>query len=85
MLIECDACAVQGLACQDCVVSVMLGPPASAERPVVDLDGAEQAAIAVLASSGLVPPLRLLPLASPSPTTTAGGSGRTTRRHRAAG
>jgi len=60
MIIDCDACAVRGPACSDCVVSVLLSPrPASHE---VELDGAEQAAIAVLAGSGLVPPLRLLPL-----------------------
>ncbi|WP_407343844.1 hypothetical protein [Pengzhenrongella phosphoraccumulans] len=36
---------------------------APAERPVsaVELDDAERAALAVLASSGLVPPLRLVP------------------------
>jgi hypothetical protein len=62
MLIDCDSCAVRDLACGDCVVSVLLGaPPATGEQPVeVDLDAAERAAIAVLAGSGLVPPLRLL-------------------------
>jgi hypothetical protein len=54
MLIDCDTCRVRDLACGDCVVTVLLG---SAR---VDLDGEEQAAIAVLASSGLVPPLRLV-------------------------
>lgn len=54
MLIDCDSCRVRGPACGDCVVSVLLGPPGA------DLDGEEQAAIAVLASSGLVPPLRLV-------------------------
>lgn len=64
MIIDCDACAVRDLACGDCVVTVLLGPPAAeAPSPVrhpVDLDGREQAAIAVLAESGLVPPLRLV-------------------------
>jgi hypothetical protein len=63
MLIECDTCAVRGAACQDCVVSVLLGAPATGAGEGAALDGAEQAAIAVLAGSGLVPPLRLLPLA----------------------
>jgi hypothetical protein len=57
MIIDCDACAVRGPACGDCVVSVLLGTPSTTK-------GAEQAAIAVLAGSGLVPPLRLLPLAA---------------------
>ncbi len=56
MLIDCDSCAVRGLACGDCVVTVLLGvPPAG-----VELDAAEQAAISVLADQGLVPPLRLV-------------------------
>ncbi len=67
MLIDCDACAVRGPACRDCVVSVLLGAPSA--RPGrgshtpgtgIDLDPDEQAAIAVLAGSGLVPPLRLV-------------------------
>lgn len=61
MIIDCDACAVRGPACTDCVVSVLLGAPSRGGREV-ELDVAEQAAIAVLAGSGLVPPLRLLPL-----------------------
>jgi len=58
MLIDCDTCAVRGPACGDCVVTVLLGAPPAG----VELDGAEQAAIAVLAGSGLVPPLRLVPV-----------------------
>jgi hypothetical protein len=60
MLIECDTCAVRGPACQDCVVSVLLGAPAAGSGDFAELDGDERAAIAVLAGSGLVPPLRLL-------------------------
>ena len=60
MLIDCDACAARGIGCQNCVVTVILGAPPAAEVPDrVDLDPAERAAIAVLAGSGLVPPLRL--------------------------
>ncbi len=75
MLIDCDTCAVRGPACGDCVVTVLLGgPPAEGLRPgsgavgaagpplPVDLDGAERAALAVLAGCGLVPPLRLVPV-----------------------
>jgi hypothetical protein len=69
MLIDCDTCAARGPACGDCVVTVLLGaPPAhrfQSEEPGIDLDGREQAAIAVLAGSGLIPPLRLV--AAPPP------------------
>jgi hypothetical protein len=62
MLIDCDACTARGPACGDCLVAVLLRtvPPAG-DTGGVELDGAEQAAIAVLAGSGLVPPLRLVP------------------------
>ncbi len=55
MLIDCDSCEVRGLACGDCVVTVLLGRAPEG----VELDQDEQAAIGVLASTGLVPPLRL--------------------------
>lgn len=52
MIIDCDTCEVRGLACDDCVVGVLLG-----DQPILD---AEQCrAVAVLSESGLVPPLRL--------------------------
>jgi hypothetical protein len=57
VIIDCDSCEVRGLACGDCVVSALLGGPPG------ELDDGERAAIAALAGSGLVPPLRLvLPL-----------------------
>jgi len=65
MLIDCETCAVRGPACGDCVVTVLLGAPPAVAGDGVELDGAEQAAIAVLAGSGLVPPLRLLPEGEP--------------------
>ena len=58
MLVDCDTCVVRGPACSDCVVTVLLGMPAPA-RPV-ELDEGERSALHVLASSGLVPPLRLV-------------------------
>ena len=70
MLIDCDTCAVRGSACGDCVVTVLLAAAAPVGRPSaepVELDAAEQAAIAVLAGSGLVPPLRLVPGAGGQP------------------
>lgn len=66
MLIDCDTCQVRGIGCGDCVVSVLLGAPPSG----VELDADEQAALRVLAGSGLVPPLRLVPPA-PAPTRAA--------------
>lgn len=59
--IDCDTCEVRGLACHDCVVTVLLGPP-----PELAFDDDEQRALNVLADSGLVPPLRMVtPVAGP--------------------
>lgn len=55
--VDCDGCAMRGIACGDCVITVLLGAPPGG----VDLDPTEQAALAALAGSGLVPPLRLVP------------------------
>lgn len=70
MVIDCDSCQMAGLACQDCVVSVLLGMPAVPRRPgepdpeavgpnVVHLDDEHAQAIEALAAGGMVPPLRL--------------------------
>jgi hypothetical protein len=53
VIVDCDRCEVRGLACDDCVVNVLLGPP----RPL-DVGDDERRAVDVLATSGLVPPLR---------------------------
>ena len=53
--IDCDTCAVRGLHCHDCVVTVLLGPP-----PELELDDDQTDALAVLADEGLVPPLRMV-------------------------
>jgi hypothetical protein len=58
VLIDCDACAMRGPGCQDCVVSVVLGMPP--EQTSLRIDDEELAALDVLAQSGLVPPLRLV-------------------------
>ncbi len=63
MLIDCDGCAVRDLACADCVVTVLLGGPPGA----VDVDDEERRALDVLADSGLVPRLRLVPVGLPDP------------------
>ena len=55
--VDCKTCVARGPACQDCVITVLLG----ASGQGVDLDPAEQAALSALADSGLVPPLRLIP------------------------
>jgi len=57
MHIDCDTCAVKGLACSSCVVTVLLGSTPDG----VEWDETERAALGVLADSGLVPPLRLVP------------------------
>ena len=75
VIIDCDTCAARGPACGDCVVTVLLGPPEwMLESPGgPTLLPAETAALAVLADSGLVPPLRLVP---PVAADTPGGEGR---------
>ena len=57
MLIDCDSCAVRDLQCGDCVMTVLLGGPPGA----VEVDEGERQALDVLADSGLVPRLRLVP------------------------
>lgn len=69
--IDCDQCAVRGLACSDCIVSALLGVP----DDELTFDDAEQAAIGALAASGMVPPLRLVP----KPATAADPQGRRER------
>ena len=75
VIIDCDTCAARGPACGDCVVTVLLGTPEwMLEAPGgPTLLPAETAALAVLADSGLVPPLRLVP---PSSADTPSGEGR---------
>ena len=56
MLVDCDRCAVRGGACQDCVITVLLGAPPDG----VELDGAQRRALDTLAEVGLVPRLQLV-------------------------
>ena len=69
--VDCNECIVRGLECSDCVISVLLGVPdvgatagvAEQHAPrtaSVELAADEQQALAALADSGLVPPLRLV-------------------------
>lgn len=63
MLIDCDGCVMRDLACADCVVTVVLGAPPGG----LEMDGESRRALDVLADSGLVPRLRLVPLTVPGP------------------
>ena len=56
IVVDCDGCVARGLACDDCVVAVLLGPPRSRR----ELDAEEVSALDALAGAGLVPPLRLV-------------------------
>ena len=83
MLIDCDSCAVRDLQCGDCVVSVLLGgPPGEAERHegLVEVDDGARQALAVLADSGLVPHLRLVPTAPPAAVLDAAAEEQRSRR-----
>ena len=76
MHIDCDHCAVRGPACGGCVVTVLLGSTPDG----VEWDETERAALGVLADSGLVPPLRLVP-ASQASENVQSGDGRGCSTH----
>lgn len=59
MIIDCDKCAIRGVGCSDCVVSVLLNAPGT-----VELTDPELKAINALGDAGLVPRLRLVPIGS---------------------
>lgn len=61
MLIDCEGCAMRDLACGECVVSVLLQDGSS----TTEVDDGARRALDVLADSGLVPRLRLVPLGPP--------------------
>jgi hypothetical protein len=57
MIINCDSCVMREIACGDCVVSVLLNiKPAPGKN--AELTNKDKAAINLLATAGLVPPLR---------------------------
>ena len=58
MIIDCDDCALRDLACGECVVTALLGPPEA-------VDDLGWQALDALADGGLVPRLRLVPLGLP--------------------
>jgi hypothetical protein len=55
MLIDCDRCEMRDIACADCVITALLGPP----RPRAEIGEAERRALRVLADARLVSPLRM--------------------------
>ena len=57
MVIDCGRCAVRGLGCGECVVSVVFG----AAPEGVELDDDVHRALGVLAAGGLVPHLQVVP------------------------
>lgn len=56
MIVDCDRCEVRGVACQDCVITVLLGTLPGG----VELDGTERLALDTLAEVGMVPRLQLV-------------------------
>lgn len=64
MIIDCDSCIVREIACHDCVVSVILSSNAKSKDSIDSgeaansIDDDEKAALALLSSRGMVPPLR---------------------------
>jgi hypothetical protein len=59
MIIDCDRCEVRNIACDDCVVSVLLAAPPAVERGDIEWGEDESGALDALAAQGLVPPLRM--------------------------
>lgn len=55
--VDCGGCVLRGIACSDCLIGVLVGPP----RPV-EWDETELRAIEALVEGGLVPKLRLTPM-----------------------
>jgi hypothetical protein len=54
MIIDCDRCEVRDVACDDCVVTALLGTETGEE-----FGGETLTALKVLADGGLVSPLRM--------------------------
>jgi hypothetical protein len=53
MLIDCSSCIMRDIACSDCVVTALLGPMPDSLESHKDV-------LSVLATAGLVAPLRLV-------------------------
>jgi hypothetical protein len=59
MIIDCDRCEVRNIACDDCVVSVLLAAPPAMASGDIEWSDDESGAISALADGGLVPPVRM--------------------------
>jgi hypothetical protein len=59
MIIDCESCEVRNIACDDCVVSVLLAAPPAMESGDIEWGEDESGALRALAQSGLVPPIRM--------------------------
>jgi hypothetical protein len=59
MIIDCDRCEVRNIACDDCVVSVLLAAPPAVDSGDIEWGEDESGALQVLAQVGLVPPVRM--------------------------
>lgn len=69
--VDCEDCTARGPACDDCIVTALLGTSPCG----VAWDDTERAAVDALARSGLIRPLRLIPGAErphPGPVRRAG-------------
>lgn len=67
IFLDCGSCLVAGAACNDCMMSVLVGvddgsvPEASnAANRLISVTAIERDAMQVLATGGLIPPLRLV-------------------------
>ncbi|MGH3782437.1 MAG: hypothetical protein ACRDRO_17910 [Pseudonocardiaceae bacterium] len=79
MIVDCDRCEVRGIACQDCVITVLLG----ALPGGVELAGAERLALDNLAEAGMVPRLQMVDRDGDDQTVGTGTSFRNHRRESA--
>lgn len=61
MKIDCTTCPVRDIACDDCVVTLLLAIPSVDHQ----LDEVEATALELLADSGLVPRLQIVQNAEP--------------------
>jgi len=59
VIVDCQTCTVRGIACDDCVIAVLLGGPPDEETEPLGMDPVEVRALGALAEGGLLPPLRL--------------------------
>jgi hypothetical protein len=59
MIIDCDRCEMRNIACDDCVVSVLLAAPPAVVSGDIEWGEDESGALRALAQGGLVPPVQM--------------------------